>query len=76
MARQRRRLLLLDGRYGDEKMVLEGDIPRRGGGVIRNRITWFRLAAGKVRQLWEQSMDGGATWAVTFDGTYSPISAR
>lgn len=69
-------LLRLDGRYRDEKMVLEGDISRRAGGVIRNRITWFRLATGKVRQLWEQSMDGGATWAVTFDGTYSPISAR
>jgi hypothetical protein len=24
-----------------------------------------------VRQLWEQSSDGGATWTVAFDGTYT-----
>jgi hypothetical protein len=69
-------LLRLDGRYDGEKMVLEGDTARGAGGVIRNRITWSRLAGGKVRQLWEQSADAGETWSATFDGTYRRSIAR
>lgn len=35
------------------------------------RITWTPLANGDVRQLWQRSTDGGATWSTIFDGTYS-----
>ena len=35
-----------------------------------NRITWQRLPDARVRQLWEASSDGGATWKVAFDGYY------
>ena len=28
------------------------------------------LVDGSVRQLWEASQDGGATWSVLFDGLY------
>lgn len=62
-------VLLLEGRYENERMVLEGT--SQVGGTVMNRITWSRLEGGKVRQLWEQSTDQGKTWTVSFDGTYS-----
>jgi hypothetical protein len=41
------------------------------GGAALQRITWSQLPGGKVRQLWEASKDGGKTWTVVFDGTYT-----
>lgn len=64
-------VLLLRGAYDGEKMVMEGESVGQSGGVVRDRITWSRLPGGKLRQLWEQSADGGKTWTVAFDGTYS-----
>ncbi|HET6618022.1 MAG TPA: tetratricopeptide repeat protein [Gemmatimonadota bacterium] len=37
-----------------------------------NRITWTPNPDGTVRQHWEQSTDGGATWTTAFDGLYVP----
>ena len=59
-------LLELDGVAGDGGMVLTSaatDNPR-------NRITWRVLPDARVRQLWETSSDGGATWTTSFDGYY------
>jgi hypothetical protein len=64
-------VLLLEGRYENERMVLEGTGPQQDGTPVMNRITWSRLDGAKVRQLWEQSTDQGKTWTVVFDGTYS-----
>jgi hypothetical protein len=65
-------LLLLDGKFADGRMVLEGTGPSASGSVAFNRITWSRMEGGIVRQLWEQSTDGGKTWSTSFDGRYSP----
>jgi hypothetical protein len=62
--------LELAGDYADHRMVLEGDSPMRDGGTVHQRVTWFDNPDGTVRQLWEQSKDGGATWEVAFDGLY------
>jgi hypothetical protein len=66
-------LLLLDGKFEDGKMVLSGKTqdPAGAGGVVLQRITWSQLPGGKVRQLWETSKDGGKSWTVAFDGTYT-----
>jgi hypothetical protein len=64
--------LLLEGNYDGERMVLAGISIGGSGATMRNRITWSRVAGGKVRQVWEQSADEGKTWTVAFDGTYSP----
>jgi hypothetical protein len=70
-------VLLLEGRYDGDRMVLEGTSPSQAGpnfssdSTVLNRITWSRLDGGKVRQFWEQSSDRGKTWTVAFDGTYS-----
>ena len=34
------------------------------------RWTWYELAPGKVRQMAEQSTDGGKTWTTTWDSVY------
>ena len=65
-------LLLLDGGLVGGQMVLEGrapadDDPAR---MEQQRITWTPNADGSVRQCWEVSADGGATWRVAFDGRY------
>ena len=63
-------LLLLDGGLKGGKMILAGTT-RGPKGETRHRITWSREAAGRVRQLWESSQDGGKSWKVLFDGIYT-----
>jgi hypothetical protein len=65
-------VLLLDGGWTGERMVLSGqDAPAPGASPTLQRISWEPLPDGRVRQLWEASKDGGRTWATAFDGTYS-----
>ena len=64
-------LLELDGGFRDGKMVLPARRGTRKVKTTKQRITWTPRPDGKVRQRWEQSSDGGATWAVAFDGTYT-----
>ena len=68
-------MLLLEGGLVDGAMVLEGWAPSGDDptAVDRQRITWTRVSGpdgAEVRQLWESSSDGGATWTVAFDGWY------
>ena len=64
--------LLLRGGMRDGAMVLD-NVHEAGTDARRERITWTALADGGVRQLWEMSMDGGATWKVEFDGLYTRV---
>jgi hypothetical protein len=63
--------LQLQGGLHDGAMVLETP-PNADGSTLHrhDRITWSADAQGRVRQLWETSIDGGE-WAVQFDGLYS-----
>jgi hypothetical protein len=63
-------LLQLDGGLVDGTMVLEGSRVSPQGNRMTHRISWTELEPGRVRQLWQVSPDGGATWSVAFDGTY------
>lgn len=69
-------LLLLDGGLVDGRMVLEGRAPADDersdatAATEQQRITWTPAADGSVRQCWEVSADGGATWRIAFDGHY------
>jgi hypothetical protein len=64
-------VLHLSGGLRGTSMVLSG---RRTGprGELLDRITWTPLDDGAVRQLWEVSGDGGASWKTSFDGHYAP----
>jgi hypothetical protein len=46
-----------------------------GAGPTRSRMTYSRQPGGAVRQLVEQTNDGGATWAAQYDFTYRPAAA-
>jgi hypothetical protein len=62
--------LELEGAFADGVMVLEGESIDREGVRVRNRISWFDNDDGTVRQHWQVSKDGGATWVTAFDGLY------
>jgi len=66
-------LLTLEGGLTDGKMVLTGEAvdAAKPGAVTLNRITWQPLPDGRVRQLWEASVDKGKTWKTAFDGLYT-----
>ena len=63
-------VLELAGGLIDGRMVLAGEHMVRGA-RLNERITWTPNANGTVRQLWEQSTDGGKTWTVAFNGLYT-----
>jgi hypothetical protein len=62
-------VLLLEGGIEGGAMVLSGVTPD-GDQAVHERITWSRLADGAVKQHWQQSRDGGATWTDAFVGIY------
>jgi hypothetical protein len=65
-------LLQLAGGIEGVRMVLASAAPhpRQPGLTLRQRIAWTPLDGGAVRQHWEQSEDGGASWSTVFDGRY------
>lgn len=66
-------VLLLSGGLQEGAMVLDSEtLPsrREPGKMVRQRITWTRIDAGRVRQLWQQTDDAGKTWKTLFNGTY------
>lgn len=69
-------LLMLDGGLeSDGVMVMEGERPANGG-IARHRITWTTERPDRVRQRWDVTEDGGATWTVVFDGLYRRVTPR
>ncbi len=66
-------LLELKGKLVGKEMVLWGahGTPGQPGVITSERVTWTPLVDGKVRQHWESSTDGGATWTTAFDGLYA-----
>lgn len=60
---------MMDGEYKDGAMHFEGAIYSPNSHVL-TRMTFFNLGQDKVRQLGENSTDGGKTWTVTWDAMY------
>jgi hypothetical protein len=73
--------LELAGAFVGGKMILRGEIPVRGepGHKVLHQITWEKHPDGRIRQLWQSSPDGGGSWTIVFDGTYTrkgaPVAA-
>jgi hypothetical protein len=63
-------LLVLEGRFIDDHMMLEGKNTDAEGKITQHRITWTPNADGTVRQFW-QSTDATGTWVTAFDGRYT-----
>ncbi len=62
-------VLDLSGGLEGGSMVLLGERTTPRGPVV-DRVTWTPLADGSVRQVWDISSDGRATWRTIFDGLY------
>lgn len=63
-------VLRLEGGLREGAMVLEGELPKAGGGMQRQRITWTPAADGSVSQHWQVSDDDGGSWKSSFLGIY------
>ncbi len=64
-------ILHLYGGLEGDNMVLSGE-RRTDEGTVVDRITWIPIDDGRVRQVWDISSDGGATWETVFNGLYVP----
>jgi hypothetical protein len=59
------------GHGRDGNMYYEAEFPPPGKTEpAKNKMTFFAQGKDQVRQLGEQSLDGGTTWTVTYDLTY------
>lgn len=64
-------VLKISGGLREGRMVMSGEAGQYGNTTrILQRITWEKLDADHLRQVWEISPDKGATWNVIFDGRY------
>lgn len=64
-------VLELSGGLVEGRMVLaSAERKLHDGRSAIDRISWTPNADGSVRQLWDQSFDGGKTWTGVFDGHY------
>lgn len=66
-------VIQLEGGLVGNAMILDGRYVQLDGTASRLRGTWTPLDSGYVRQLFEESKDGGASWTVWFDGEYRPV---
>ena len=62
--------LHLVGNFDAGAMVLKETSVGPGGTPVLQRISWTPQPDGRVRQLWQRSVDSGKTWTVGFDGWY------
>jgi hypothetical protein len=67
---------ILTGAFADGNLVYHRQFRRKDGTEMRTRMTFFNVSPGKVRQLVEQSKDGGKSWNVAYDLRYSRRSAK
>jgi hypothetical protein len=58
----------------DGSLVLLADTRTKAGAPALTRLTFTPLADGRVRQHFEQSTDGGRSWATTVDLQYHRIA--
>lgn len=59
-----------NGHFADGAMRFEGHTYSAQGDRVPQRMFFHHVHADTVRQVIEQSNDGGTTWTTTFNGTY------
>ncbi len=67
-------VLKIEGEFAEGKMILIGQRPsqKEKGVTITHRIAWTPLQDHRVKQIWENSTNGGRTWRLVSEGTYVP----
>ena len=61
-------LLPIEGRLVGNAMVLTGNHVQPDGTIALHRTVWTPLSNGNVRQIWDYTTDGAATWTVNYYG--------
>lgn len=69
-------VIALQGGLAEGSMRLVGELIDRQGRKSPFRGVWTPLPDGRVRQLLEESKDGGKSWAQWFDGYYGRKGPR
>ena len=64
-------ILDLSGGLVEGRMVLSGAVRQTPNGPVLDRITWTPVSQNIVRQVWDISVDRGATWQPLFNGIYT-----
>jgi hypothetical protein len=65
------RYLLMSGTQSGNRMTLSGSRVAANGATVLVRVSWESETADRVLQRWELSSDGGASWHVTKDYTFT-----
>jgi len=60
----------MTGAFAGKNLVYRREFKRADGRQVASRMTFFNLDGNQVRQLVEQSTDGGETWNTQYDLTY------
>ena len=63
--------VLMTGAFQDGRLVYRREFVRRDGVPVKSRMTFVNVDASHVRQLVEQSADGGQTWTPQIDLLYT-----
>jgi hypothetical protein len=63
-------VLNLTGGYADGTLTFRGESKQADGTRLQHRLSFHANPDRSVRQFWEVSSDGGATWTSSFDGLY------
>lgn len=62
----------IDGTFSDNAMrFTTKNSQQPDGSMQQQRLTFFKLESGQVRQLGEKSTDGGKTWTTQYDLVYT-----
>lgn len=64
-------VLIFTGEFKDGNLEYYGETPQGNGTTVLQKLFFYPMPDGRVRQLWQQSTDGGKNWSVAFDGMYS-----
>ncbi len=59
-----------EGEFRDSAMRFSGWTRDSSGKRVLQKLTFLKISADTVRQVFEESADEGRTWRITFDGRY------
>lgn len=59
------------GEVRDGVMYYTATTNAQDGSIVEHKLTFSQNEDGSVRQLWEQSNDGGENWQTVWDGHYA-----
>ncbi len=65
-------VIAYEGELRNGAMLLQGTHREKAGTTVRSRMSLTPQPNGHVRQVIEESRDGGKTWSVWFAGDYAP----